>query len=170
MKHLTLGLKWIKFAEVKTSNMTRINSNLNPKVLNDEMLLAEHREIKRLPSEFLKRISKPNCNFKDIPTKFTLGTGHVKFFLNKPEFTLSRYKAIHEECLRRGFDVTDFSDNWKVYDNFWHINVKYVASESDIDLIRNRIKDNILKSSKQYFRYNRVKITKDEAIQQIYIS
>lgn len=34
--------------------MTRINSAINVKNLTDEHLLAEHREIKRLPALYLK--------------------------------------------------------------------------------------------------------------------
>ena len=58
--------------------MTRINSAIPVKCLTDEMLLAEHKEIKRLPSVLSKAI---HCNsINKIPNKFCLGNGHVKFF------------------------------------------------------------------------------------------
>ena len=47
----------------------------------------------------------------DEPTKtFTLGTGHVKFFYDKILFLKKRYNSIYEECIKRGFNVTNFSD------------------------------------------------------------
>lgn len=91
--------------------MTRINSAISVRCLTDEHLLAEHREIKRLPDCFVK--SYISGALKRIPNKFCLGTGHVTFFLNKAQFTLDRYKQIHEECIRRGFNVPDYSENWK---------------------------------------------------------
>ena len=73
--------------------MTRINAGIPPKVLTDQHLLAEHREIKRLPAVFAKNL-KPT----GIPKQFTLGTGHVKFFLDKGKYTLKRYKLLYAEC------------------------------------------------------------------------
>jgi deoxyribonuclease (pyrimidine dimer) len=69
--------------------MTRINSAIKVKFLTDEHLLAEHREIKRLPYAYKKRI-ETGKGFKDIPKEFTLGTGHVLFFINKNKFKIYR--------------------------------------------------------------------------------
>lgn len=55
--------------------MTRINSAIPVKNLTDEHLLAEHREIKRLPYFLSKAIQSGSIN--NIPEKFTLGKGHV---------------------------------------------------------------------------------------------
>lgn len=63
--------------------MTRINSTISVKYLTDEMLLAEHREIKRLPIVLSKAIK---CNsINKIPNKFCLGTEHVEFLSNYDE-------------------------------------------------------------------------------------
>ena len=43
------------------------------------MLIAEHREIKRIPN----CIKSGKFLMKGIPNKFTLGSGHVKFFYDK---------------------------------------------------------------------------------------
>ena len=75
------------------------------KILTDEHLLAEHREIKRLPAQYLLSVASGSIN--KIPDKFCLGKGHVLFFINKPLYTLNRYKEIREECLSRGFNVSD---------------------------------------------------------------
>ena len=45
-----------------------------------------------------------------MPDKFTLGTGHVKFFYNKLEYLHYRYLELYDECVKRGFNVTDYSE------------------------------------------------------------
>jgi deoxyribonuclease (pyrimidine dimer) len=83
--------------------MTRIN--LVPvSELCDQHLLAEHREITRIPSCLYKGILK--YEYPDRPKNFTLGKGHVKFFTNKLGWLLSRYNELGVECFKRGFNVT----------------------------------------------------------------
>ena len=43
-------------------------------------------------------------SLSSIPEKFTLNTGHVKFFYNKGEYLHKRYDAIVEEMKRRGMN------------------------------------------------------------------
>ena len=59
--------------------MTRINAGIPPAELTNKHLIAEHREIKRIPN----CIAKGKYKMEGIPDKFKLGTGHVKFFYNK---------------------------------------------------------------------------------------
>jgi deoxyribonuclease (pyrimidine dimer) len=142
--------------------MTRINSAISVEHLTDEHLMAEHREIKRLPYCFLKHCN--NGKLRDIPSKFCLGVGHITFFLDKAQFTFNRYKQIHKECLRRGFNVTDYSENWKqvLLKDYWN---DYISTEEENQLLVQRISDRILKSNKPYFHYNGECITKERAIQ-----
>ena len=90
--------------------MTRINSAIPVKCLTDEHLLAEHREIKLLPYNLQKSIK--SGSIKRIPNKFTLGTGHVLFFLDKMLFTMNRYILIRYECKLRRLNITDYLGNW----------------------------------------------------------
>jgi hypothetical protein len=60
-------------------DMTRINVGIDPKTLNRQMLIAEHREIKRIPNV----IKSGRFSMTNQPSEFTLGTGHVKFFYDK---------------------------------------------------------------------------------------
>lgn len=90
--------------------MTRINVGILPSELSNKHLIAEHREIKRIPNTI--RSGKADVSLSNIPVKFTLGKGHVKFFYDKQKYLLRRYKAIHFECKKRGFDVTDYSEAW----------------------------------------------------------
>ena len=83
--------------------MTRINL-LKPEFLCDQHLLAEHRELTRIPNSLLSGKYSPTG--KHIPTQYVLGTGHVTFFLNKIDFLFERYSLLHQECLNRNFAVT----------------------------------------------------------------
>lgn len=140
--------------------MTRINSAINPFFLTDEHLLAEHREIKRICDNYYKR--KLKNKFDDIPNKFTLGTGHVLFFIDKPTFTLARYKALHNECKERGFNTEDFSSNWNIYNNQFK-DVIYIPTIEDENILKERIKNRIHDTPKQYWHYYGAAITKENA-------
>ena len=91
--------------------MTRINSAIPVRCLTDEHLLAEHREIKRLPYCFERAVKSGSIG--KIPDKFALGSGHVLFFLDKFGFVRNRYVEIYEECKRRKFNVEDYSENFE---------------------------------------------------------
>src|SRR4051812_38802948 len=84
--------------------MTRVNAGIPPKQLSRQHLIAEHREIVRIPN----MIRSGKAVVKDIPGQFTLGKGHVKFFYDKLKFLHERYEAIYKECLARGYNMTWF--------------------------------------------------------------
>lgn len=113
--------------------MTRINVGIPPKNLTRQHLLAEHREIKRIPN--IVREKMPNLS--DLPLQFCLGTGHVKFFYNKLGYLQLRYHSIYDECLKRGYSVEYYGGAWKdipdKYMGFWN------PTERDIELIKQRI-------------------------------
>ena len=88
--------------------MTLINVGICPTELTDKHLLAEHREIKRIPN----CINKGRYNMDGIPNKFKLGKGHVKFFYNKLEYLFLRYVHLYLECKYRGFNVQNYSKAW----------------------------------------------------------
>jgi deoxyribonuclease (pyrimidine dimer) len=88
--------------------MTRINVGINPRILTQPHLIAEHREIKRVPNT----IKSGKAKIEGIPSQFTLGTGHVKWSYDKQLFLLKRYRDIRDECLRRGYKVTNYESAW----------------------------------------------------------
>lgn len=141
--------------------MTRINSAIPVRKLTDEHLLAEHREIKRLPASFVKSLE--SGALKRIPAEFCLGKGHVTFFLDKALFTLARYRLIHEECIRRGFNVPDYSGNWEQVSlkSCWK---SHLPTEKEKDLLIQRIKERINESAKAFFHYEGKPVTKEEAV------
>lgn len=83
--------------------MTRINLT-EPSELYDQHLVAEYREITRVPNYLRKTLSrrKPFCPEKEIPSQFVLGKGHVKFFYNKLLFLARRYHLLRQEMMARG--------------------------------------------------------------------
>jgi len=119
--------------------MTRINSGVNPKDLTNKHLLAEHREIKRIPNT----ISSGKARVVGIPDKFTLGKGHVKFFYNKLYYLQKRYVTIRDECYRRGFNITN-------YEEAWNFNIPtglyndWVETDEARKLIEERIRERLL--------------------------
>jgi len=87
--------------------MTRINV-VPVEELNTKHLVAEYREITRLPKNLetsLNRKGKP-FSISEIPPTYTLGTGHVKFFYNKMYFLKTRFEQLVDEMLRRGYNPT----------------------------------------------------------------
>lgn len=140
--------------------MTRINSAIPVKNLTDEHLLAEHREIKRLPWCLENAIE--SGSIKNIPEKFTLGKGHVLFFLDKQRFIRSRYLDIRMELAKRTFTPQDYIMNWKSvdlkYDN------DYTPTSEERDLLIERITERIMNSPKKCFHYYGKAISKEEAV------
>ena len=135
--------------------MTRINVGIGVKNLPDELLLAELREIKRLP------YFKVKCKNPDIPKEFTLGKGHIKFFLDKLRFAKDRYLRLKEEATERGFCVTDFSSNFEDLEGDWW------PKERDTEMIKERIIERIMGSKKKTWHYYGKRITQEEAIEKI---
>ena len=108
-----------------------------PKNLTRQHLIAEHREIKRIPNV----ISKGKYNLKNQPKEFTLGTGHVKFFYDKLGYLKQRYEEIYSECRERGYNVTYYGDAW---DNVpKHLMGEYTPTERDIEIITQRINERL---------------------------
>ena len=115
--------------------MTRVNL-VPASELCDQHLLAEHREITRIPN----RLLRGGIEFKDIPQRYRLGIGHVKFFYDKTIFLKERYDGVHSECLRRGFKVS----------NRWPPSLKligqYKPTEDEVSMSRARIIERMPKS------------------------
>ena len=115
--------------------MTRINVGIPPAELINQHLIAEHREIKRIPN----CIAKGKYNMEGIPDKFKLGTGHVKFFYNKLLYLKKRYISLYNECVKRGFNVQNYTSAW---DNVpQKLMNDYKVKANDCRIIRQRIND-----------------------------
>ena len=117
--------------------MTRINVGIPPLELMDKHLLAEHREIKRIPN----CIAKGKYNMDGIPEQFKLGKGHVKFFYNKLLYLKHRYIRLYKECIKRGFNVQNYIKAW---DNVpEELMNDYEPTDDDRKIIKQRIKEKL---------------------------
>lgn len=112
--------------------MTRINAGVLPEELPTKQLIAEHREIKRIPN--LIKLGK--LSDIGVPEEFTLGTGHIKFFRNKQGYLRTRYAALYLECRRRGFNVQCYHDSWN--DVPWELMGGWEATPRDREILLQR--------------------------------
>ena len=141
--------------------MTRINSAIPPRCLTDEHLLAEHREIKRLP--YFLRCAMLSGSTGRIPERFTLGHGHVLFFIDKQQFIYDRYIKVHWALRNRGYNVHTFISSWDaVPQAYWN---EYTPTCEERDLLVARITERIMNSKKQTWHYYGQPITKERAVQ-----
>ena len=122
--------------------------------------MAEHREIKRLP--YCLRQAIHSGSIKRVPEAFTLGKGHVTFFLDKMQFTYNRYIDIYCALRGRGFDVQSYSSNWDdVMPEYWN---DYSPTTEEQLLLTERITARIMESRKQTWHYYGRPITKQQAV------
>ena len=71
----------------------------------DKHLNRERIEVLRIPN----KIKAGKYKSKPID-KFTLNTGHELSLMNKVGFLKRHYEELTAECIRRGFNPTDYSD------------------------------------------------------------
>jgi hypothetical protein len=118
--------------------MTRINCAIKPAELSNKHLIAELREIKRIPNHIL---NTENLNL-DIPVKFKLGEGHVKFFYNKLGYLYKRYQELYVEAKKRDFDVSDYSESFiKAIELRRDLNNDYVECCEDREILLERLRE-----------------------------
>ncbi len=115
--------------------MTRINAGIPPKQLSRQHLIAEHREIVRVPNT----IKSGKAKVCDIPETFTLGKGHVKFFYDKLKYLRDRYEQLYKECIARGYKMTWFGDAFNGLPG--HLLNDYTPTDEAIRIVTERIKE-----------------------------
>lgn len=133
--------------------MTRINCGIPVQNLNRKHLLAEHREIKRIPN----LIKKGKYNLKGKPDEFTLNKGHVKFFYDKLKYLHLRYKSLYKECLRRGYEVQSFEESFENLPK--ELYNMYKPSPKDSLILKIRIKEKLHNQlEKERVKFSKIKI------------
>lgn len=146
--------------------MTRINSAIDPKNLTDQHLIAELRELPRIFTAVNKRIEKGKL-FDDIPDKFTLGTGHVKFFYNKLTFLDIRHMLLcieYSERFSKFWNYPIDSKHLKFVDKIQKLSNDHTPTPEEKQLLIDRISTRITESNHTP-RYYGEKITKERAIE-----
>ncbi len=142
--------------------MTRINANITPANLIDQHLLAEYREMVRVPSA-VKKYCISGKKIPKIPVDFKLGTGHVLYFYNKLHFLHKRFVSIKNELTKRTI-ANNMSDEMFIdIDPIYYNDLQDGELVNANQLIVERIIERINKM-KDPPRYNGKQISKEEAI------
>lgn len=120
--------------------MTRINV-VPVTELCDQHLLAEHRELTRIPNAIASGRAKVDS--AKIPSRYTLGNGHVTFFYDKLLWLLVRYARIDDECRNRGFNVTNKWPNDLMLERHCDLYGTYEPDEEALRINRERIAERL---------------------------
>lgn len=143
--------------------MTRINADIPVQALSDYHLIAELEEIPRVVELYKKRIHS-GVPFNDIPKVFTLGDGHVKFFLNKGNYLIKRYESIYKELTNRNISCINNVNIFYTMQLEHRKNYEFSTKENS--LIVTRIINRITESNKLPVFYG-VRVSKELAIEQL---
>lgn len=119
--------------------MTRINL-VPPSELSSKHLVAEYREIMRLPNNLIKSLSRYDFNLNEIPKSYVLGKGHVKFFYNKMHFLQKRFELLLQEMLNRNYNPKFFDSSIFIPRDLKFYN-DYCPTEEEILINKARIKE-----------------------------
>jgi len=121
--------------------MTRINI-VHPSELTDQHLIAEYREIFMVGSALQRSLKSKSWDIKSIPKRYTLNTGHVKFFYNKGKYLSKRYDELRTEMKNRGMtpDPTRIFKKEQWPDELWN---DWMPLVGDYKIIRQRIQEKI---------------------------
>lgn len=134
--------------------MTRVNL-IPPICLYDQHLIAEWREIPRIPN-LVKKLLETKGTFailKGLPEDYTLGKNHVRFFYDKLQFIKDRHDDLKLEGKRRGINLDSITIDLEEFPKFFKNN--FEPSKKDVRLSMSRIKEKIdLKPS--FYKYHKL--------------
>jgi deoxyribonuclease (pyrimidine dimer) len=137
--------------------MTRINL-VHPSQLSDQHLIVEYRELPRIVNDWKSK--KGDASFyKNIPAKYVLGTGHVRFFRDKIKFLVNRHKELVQECIKRNFKIKyqeSLVDSTLIVSDTRQID--YIPTKQDIFTSQERIDSKIKQKPNWYKYYGKPKI------------
>jgi len=131
--------------------MTRINL-IDPSELCDKHLMAEYRELIRIPNAVWNGTMQ--TKYDNVPNEYVLGTGHVKFFVDKMLWLFERHSILYDELRFREFNVReiiwpDHMIEFFMSNNLWN---EYNPNGKDINLNLSRIIDRLPENPKWKFR------------------
>lgn len=122
--------------------MTRINLSFPPALLSNKHLVAEWRELLRMP-RFALRYPQPP---RKLPEDFRLGIGHMKSCLK-----MMNYLHVRQFRLGKEMEKRQFVPNWDVADKVWmdwtmnkpHWQTLYIYTENarDYNIVLHRLKE-----------------------------
>lgn len=143
--------------------MTRINSGINPQDLTDQHLLAEYREIVRIPNAVIKAYNKNNSFLKNKkqPLKYTLGTGHVLYFYDNIKHLHKRFNSLCAELKHRKYNLTIDDDSFIKFKDKVDLRLCFYRDNIDEKYAANIVKDRIIErviNSKKINTINKIPI------------
>jgi hypothetical protein len=125
----------------KENGMTRINC-VPPSELSVKHLIAEYKELPRtfglIQKSQMKGLSPHQI---DIPHRYTMGTGHVKFFYNKAIWLVERQKSLIQEMLNRGYSPNFRNPEILIEGLRNHWLNDWIPSQWDMEINRKRIQE-----------------------------
>lgn len=119
--------------------MTRINL-VDPRKLSNKHLVAEYREILRIPNLVKKALQREGLQgvLDSIPVSYRLGAGHVNFFKDKGTFLAHRFVSLITEMATRGFEVR-YCDPTIFIQDYEELNKDYIPTILAIEENASRI-------------------------------
>lgn len=107
--------------------------------LYDQHLFAEYREIRHIGKALQRSLRrKTKFNKNEIPKKYTLNSGHVKFFYDKGLFLKKRFDELREEVIKRNYNINkDITFN--IEDFPLCFRKDYIPTQEEIDINLERI-------------------------------
>lgn len=123
--------------------MTRINC-VPIEELTDKHLFAEWREMPRLVKNLQKSLNRPGKPFdlREIPEKYCLGSGHVKFFYNKFKWLHKRHQKITKLLLSKGYNLSHTNSDVFTQVPPWCYN-DWEPNSADREINRERIAERL---------------------------
>lgn len=140
--------------------MTRINL-IQPEQLCDQHLLAEFRELTRIPNTIVLNGFNSN-SLKHIPQQYTLGKGHVLFFTDKIKYLYDRYQLLYNECANRGFNTINIFPSISLFTPQQFRS--FIPTDKEIATNVERIIQRIPKAGPRFYS---IRITPEEYIQKL---
>ena len=116
--------------------MTRVNL-VDPSTLHRKHLVAELHELPRIFTLYRKYQDRDH----EIPSTYTLGKGHIKFFYNKLNFLTERYELLCNEMRNRGYKVNQISKEALLSGINMSGQIEYHPTSEDVALNAARIKE-----------------------------
>ena len=133
--------------------MTRINL-LPPSQLADQHLIAEWRELPRVFGLVKNKLAEGKLILPWV--KYTMGTGHVRFFYDKLLFLQKRHQDLVKEAQKRGFKLSKTEKISlhafpKVYCQ------DFIPSEADLAISQQRIQEKLKEKPDFYTFYGELR-------------
>jgi deoxyribonuclease (pyrimidine dimer) len=125
----------------------RLNTGVPPKLLLDQHLIAEYRELLIPGGQQRKRGWEMTAS---IPSSFRLGTGHITFWRNKHLYLARRHEALIAEMRVRGF--TPNLTYWPLAEIPSEFKADWMPSLNDTLIVRERIIERYL-AKPHWYRY-----------------